>query len=89
MHVFETQIFLNELDPEAVRVELYADGQMGTSPMSQEMKRGRQMSEKSGAHLYHATVPAVRPSADYTARVKPSFNGVAVPLEEPRILWER
>ena len=25
-HVFEVQVCLNDLDPEAVRVELYADG---------------------------------------------------------------
>ena len=30
-HVFEVQVYLNDLDPKAVRVELYADGVMGLS----------------------------------------------------------
>ena len=25
-HLFEVQVYLNDLDPESVRVELYADG---------------------------------------------------------------
>ena len=26
LHVFEVQVYLNDLDPNAVQVELYADG---------------------------------------------------------------
>ena len=37
-HVFEVQVYLNDLDPNAVRVELYADGVSGGSPVRQEMK---------------------------------------------------
>ena len=37
-HLFEVQVFLNELDPEAVRVELCADGVSGSAPVRQEMK---------------------------------------------------
>ena len=32
-HVFEVDIFLNDLDPQAVRVELYADGANGGDPV--------------------------------------------------------
>jgi glycogen phosphorylase len=32
-HVFEVEIFLNDLDPKAVRVELYADGINGGIPV--------------------------------------------------------
>ena len=38
-HVFEVQVYLNDLDPNAVRVELYADGINGGAPVRQEMKR--------------------------------------------------
>jgi starch phosphorylase len=40
-HVFEVQLHLNDLDPKGVRVELYADGVMGSAPVQQEMKSGR------------------------------------------------
>ena len=40
-HVFEVQVCLDDLDPKAVRVELYADGVKGGAPVRQEMKRVR------------------------------------------------
>jgi starch phosphorylase len=33
-------------------------------------------------------VPAARPATDYTPRVLPNFNGVAVPLEANQIAWQ-
>jgi starch phosphorylase len=33
-------------------------------------------------------VPAARPATDYTARVIPQHDGVAIPLEDARILWQ-
>jgi starch phosphorylase len=88
-HVFEVQVHLNDLDPKAVRVELYADGINGGSPVRQEMKRVRQPAGASGGCVYSAAVSAARPPADYTARVIPHYDGVAVPLEDARILWQR
>ena len=72
-----------------MRVELYADGVMGGAPVRQEMKRVRQLAGASGGYVYSATVSAARPAADYTARVIPHRDGVAVPLEDARILWQR
>jgi starch phosphorylase len=78
-HVFEVEIFLNDLDPASVRVELYADG---IAPV--EMK-----SAVSNPRVYRAEVPSSRPPQDYTARVIPQRSGVAIPLESARILWQR
>jgi glycogen phosphorylase len=88
-HVFEAQVYLNDLDPKAVRVELYADGINGAGPVRQEMKRLRSLTGASGGYGYAATVPAARPAADYTVRVIPRCEGVAIPLEDARILWQR
>ena len=88
-HVFEVEIFLDDLDPNAVRVELYADGINGCDPVRQEMKWARLLLGASYGCVYHATVPAARPAGDYTARVTPHCDGVAVPLEDARILWQR
>ena len=87
-HVFEVQVHLADLDPKAVRVELYADGVMGSAPVRQEMKRVRQLAGASGGYVYSAAVSAARPPADYTARVIPHCDGVAIPLEDARILWQ-
>ena len=88
-HVFEVQVYVGDLDPNAVRVELYAEGVSGGDPVRQEMKRIRQLVGSAGGCDYSATVPASRPATDYTARVIPRFTGVAVPLEAARILWQR
>ena len=88
-HLFELEIFLNDLDPNAVRVELYADGINGGGPVREEMKCAQPLPDASNGCVYRATVPASRPAKDYTARVMPHYDGVAVPLEEARILWQR
>jgi starch phosphorylase len=88
-HLFEVVVYLNDLDPKAVRVELYADGVMGSAPARQELKRVRQLADESGGYVYNAAVSAARPPADYTARIIPHCSGVAVPLEVDLILWQR
>jgi starch phosphorylase len=88
-HVFEVQVHLNDLDPKAVRVELYADGVMDSAPVRQEMKRVRPLAGVPGSYVYRAAVSAARPAADYTARLMPQRERVAIPLEDPRILWQR
>jgi len=88
-HLFEVQVCLNDLDSKAVRVELCADGVMGGAPVRQEMKLAGQLTGASGGYVYSTAVSVARPPADYTARVIPHCDGVAIPLEEARILWQR
>ena len=88
-HLFDIQAYLGELDPTAVRVELFADGVNGGSPVRHEMNLVRQLAGASGGYVYSETVSASRPPTDYTARLVPHYDGVAVPLEAARILWQR
>jgi starch phosphorylase len=88
-HVFEVQVYLNDLDPKAVRVELYADGAGVGDPVRQEMKCVRQLAGAAHSYVFGAWVPATRPATDYTARVIPCRDGIAIPLEAARILWQR
>jgi hypothetical protein len=81
--------YLGDLDPSAVRIELYADGVDGDGPERQEMERVRQLPGGAGGYAYRAPAPAIRPATDYTARVIPQHTGVAVPLEDEQILWQR
>jgi starch phosphorylase len=53
------------------------------------MKRINQQSGTAAGHVYGAKVPATRPAADYTARLIPHQEGVAIPLEIANILWQR
>jgi starch phosphorylase len=86
-HLFEVQVYLEDLDPYAVRVELYADAIDGSGTVRQAMKRVREPVAAAGVYAYHARVPATRPATHYTPRVIPSFDGVAVPLEAALVLW--
>jgi starch phosphorylase len=85
-HEFDVEILLNDLDPNMVRVELYADGINGGDPVRLEMKCA---SNASGHCTYQATAPGKRPASDFTPRVIPYRAGAAVPLESTRILWQR
>jgi starch phosphorylase len=88
-HVFEVGVFLGDLDPQAVRVELYAEGSNGGEPVQEEMKCVRPLAGASGGYAYSAAVSAARQPGDYTARVMPHCDGVAIPLEDARIVWQR
>ena len=86
-HSFEVEVFFGELDAEAVRVELYADGTDRVE--RRELTRKGPMAGSVGGYVYGGSVPATRPATDYTPRVVPHCPGVAVPLEAGRILWQR
>jgi len=88
-HTFEVQVYLDDLDPELVRVELYADGIDGAAPERVKMQRARQLVGAVNGYLYRATVSAARLAADFTPRLVPYREGVAVPLEDAHILWQR
>jgi starch phosphorylase len=88
-HQFGVRVFLNGLDPKAVRVELYADGANGGGPVRQEMKQGAQPAGEKNGYIYSAEVAADRPANDYTARVIPRHDGVSIPLENPGIIWQK
>ena len=57
---------LNDFDPKAVRVELYADGVGGAAPLRQEMKRVRQLDGVSGVYVYSAL--CLQPACKWTIR---------------------
>ena len=84
---FQVQVYLTDLDPEAVKVELYADGRTGAEPVRLPMQRGERLVGSANAFLYVASVPATRPASDYTPRVVPYKTGASVPLEAPWICW--
>jgi glycogen phosphorylase len=81
------EVFLDDLDPDALRVELYADAQKDGSPIMHAMARAEPLAGDKGAFTYSASIPVSRPVADYTPRLVPQHAGAFVPLEAPFILW--
>jgi starch phosphorylase len=88
-HVFEVQVYLDNVSADAVRVELYADSAEGDRPALETMQRGHELLGSQGGYAYSASVPATRPASDYTPRVVAFRNGASVPLEADQILWQR
>ena len=88
-HLFEVQVFLGDLDSQSVQVELYANGVRDKAPVRQEMKLSSKIPEVPGGYVYCASTSAALRPADYTARLVPHREGVAIPLENTRILWQR
>lgn len=88
-HVFEVKVYVDDLDPEAVQLELYADGIGGGPPVRQQMERIRQLPGTTGGYVFAAAVSSRRPPTDYTARAISHRYGVATPLEDAHILWQR
>jgi starch phosphorylase len=86
---FEVDLFVGDLDPNSVRVELYADGVNGTVPLRQEMKEMSSLPGTASRQKYGLDLPKTRPAGDYTARAIPCFAGADVPLEAWQILWQR
>jgi starch phosphorylase len=84
---FRVQVFLGDLDPDDVSVELYAEAQKDGNPATLVMTRDERPAEAASGFTYSASVPASRPVADYTPRLVPQHVGAIVPLEAPFILW--
>ncbi len=88
-HVFQLPVYVGELDPDAVRVEVYADPINGGAPLRQEMTRGAPLAGATNGYTFRACVPASRPATAYTPRLIPHHPEAAVPLEAAQILWQR
>jgi glycogen phosphorylase len=85
-HRVAVDVQLGAVPPDAVRVELYADGDQVTPvPMTRE----RRVEGSANGYVFTASVPASRPASDWTPRVIPDHPGAVVPLEAPYILWAR
>jgi starch phosphorylase len=80
-------VYLDELDPKAVQVQLYAEPQGNGESEFHVMELAETLAGARNGHLCRARIPARRPVEHYTPRIIPYFDGAAVPLEAGQILW--
>jgi starch phosphorylase len=85
---FQIELNLAGLAPDSVVVELYADA-TGGQPVSRSPMSRAPAASSGGVYVYDCTITGTRPTSDYTPRVIPRFDGVAVPLEAGHILWQK
>ena len=88
--VFRVQIYLDDLEPDDLMAELYADPSDNEGqPECWQMERKEKLAGSVNGFTYEATVPARRLPSDYTPRVRPWRQDVVFPLEDAHILWMR
>jgi starch phosphorylase len=86
---FRVQVYLGEVEPDAVRVELYADASDGGLPVRQLMEPECAIPGAVHGLIYRAEVAGDREAADFTPRVIPFHPDALIPLEAPLIVWQR
>jgi starch phosphorylase len=84
---FEVQVYLGELPPDCVQVQLYAEAAAGDEPVSVEMERGAAIAGAVNGFLYGCTVAGDRPAGDYTPRIVPHHPQARTPIELNLIGW--
>ncbi len=83
------QVYLGEIDSEAVTVELYADpvDSSGGGPEVITLAPSEVIHGAVNGFLYEGALPAGRPSRDYTPRLRPFHPAAFVPHEATHITW--
>ena len=69
-HLFEIQVYLNNLDRQAIKVELYS------AAMTKEMEYQGQIPNSQNGHIYRVEVPAAHPASSFTPRIIPYFQAL-------------
>jgi starch phosphorylase len=88
-HLFAVEVFLRDVSPDSVRVELYADGDHAGGAVKKQMTGTRQLADGVGNYDYRATVSSARPATDFTARIMASRGRLAQQQEAGWMLWQR
>jgi starch phosphorylase len=84
------EVYLDDLRPGDVAVELYAEPRAGDDPPVRipMVSRGL-LPGSSHGQLFGALAPGDRPAASYTPRIIPASASASLPLELPLITWQR
>jgi len=87
--LFHIQVYLGEILPEQIRVQLYAEGINGEEPQVHECNCGEKITGAIHGYCFHANINANRPATDFTVRVIPYHADACVPAEVQLIVWQR
>ena len=86
---FSVPVFLGEVPPASVHVQLFADAQDGNLAEVVTLHQDQIIPGTLNGNVYAGAVAASRPAQDYTVRVVPYHDRVQVPAELPLIAWQR
>jgi glycogen phosphorylase len=82
-------VYFGAIDPAAVSVELYADARDADEPLVEAMPALSAVPGAANGFIHGVTIATRRAAAEFTPRVVPRHPDARVPLEMPRITWQR
>jgi starch phosphorylase len=85
---FAAPVFLGEIAPDEVRVELYADPAGDGRADAIELARAQPITGALNGYVYAGDAPSSRPAGDYTVRVTPARPSGGGAAELPLIAWQ-
>lgn len=88
-HFFQVLVYLDDIHPDTLNVQLYAEGSDHTDSFVQKLEKIKHLEEDPSTYLYQGTVSASRSGEDYTARIIPYFPNANIPLEDDCIFWQK
>jgi starch phosphorylase len=86
---FSVPVFLGEVSPDAVQVQLFADVKGDRAAEAVVLHQEQPIAGAMNGYIYAGEVPAAREANDYTVRVVPYLPGVQIPAELPLVAWQR
>jgi starch phosphorylase len=86
---FQLPVYLGDLSPKDVHVELFAEVEAGLGAVCHAMTVGGEIAGAVNGYIYHAEVSSQRPPGHYTPRIVPGHMAAAVPMEAQFILWQQ
>jgi len=86
---FLVQVYLGEILPDQIQVELYAEGIEDNNPLVIKCHYKEKITGAVHGCVYQVTVETTRLATDFTARVIPHNTAVQVPAEANLIVWQR
>lgn len=84
----DVHVYLGRLQPDDVRIEMYADP-LVLGPPFRELMTLAGAGDSASFYRYSARVPANRPAHHYTPRAVPRDTVGAIPLEMPLTTWQK
>ena len=86
---FLVPVYLDDLDPQCIAVQLFANGDANHAPELHTMTRGDPLAGAINSYSYFCELPVHRSADQYTPRIVPHREHCLVPMEASQILWYR
>lgn len=85
---FLLQVYLGDISPASVQVQLYADSWVDAAPLCQIMEQRDLILGAINGYIYYGKVETGKNIEEITPRVVPYHPDVFIPIELPLICWK-